>query len=141
MRRKKNTAVYIDGENVSARKSNIIFEKLGCCGELDYVKVYGRANDRRTKRWSLVALKNYLMEDIRLSGKPRKNKIDYQIIADIKKDMYLHRNVDIFAIVSADHEYSQVIKELREQGKRVIVLGGEKTSQALVDSCNQFICI
>jgi len=76
-----------------------------------------------------------------LYGPPAKNKVDNKIIKDAKKATEKNRNVDIYYIVSSDHDYVPVIAALREKGKRVVVIGEKKASEGLRNSANKFIQI
>ena len=129
---KKNTAVYIDGENIPAKKADKIIRIIRDeGGVVDYIKVYGRQNDDTTRMWTIVAGNTENMKDIRLYGPPAKNKVDNKIIKDAKKAAQKNRNVDIYYIVSSDHDYVPVITALREKGKRVVVIGEKKASKDL----------
>ena len=68
MYKKRNTAVFIDGENVPAKKAVAIIKAAKKRGVIDTVKVYGLQKDQATKKWSEVALITEGMKDIRLSG-------------------------------------------------------------------------
>lgn len=139
---KKNTAVYIDGENIPAKKADKIISIIRDeGGVVDYIKVYGRQKDDATKMWTVVAGYIENMKDIRLYGPPAKNKVDNKIIKDAKKATEKNRNVDIYYIVSSDHDYVPVIAALREKGKRVVVIGEKKASEGLRNSANKFIQI
>ena len=122
---KKNTAVYIDGENIPAKKADKIISIIRDeGGVVDYIKVYGRQKDDATKMWTVVAGYIENMKDIRLYGPPAKNKVDNKIIKD-----------------ASDHDYVPVIAALREKGKRVVVIGEKKASEGLRNSANKFIQI
>ena len=72
---KKNTAVYIDGENIPAKKADKIIRIIRDeGGVVDYIKVYGRQNDDTTRMWTIVAGNTENMKDIRLYGPPAKKK-------------------------------------------------------------------
>ncbi len=74
--KKKNMAIFIDGENFPAKKSKQLFAIVNEIGNLDYAKVYGIQKDKCTQAWSQLALGIECLKDIRLCGGPGKNKID-----------------------------------------------------------------
>ena len=77
--KKKNMALFIDGENIPARTSQRLFSIVNRIGELDYAKVYGIQKDKSTQAWSQVASEIEGLKDIRLCGGPGKNKVDKKI--------------------------------------------------------------
>lgn len=48
--KKKNMALFIDGENIPARTSQRLFSIVNRIGELDYAKVYGIQKDKSTQK-------------------------------------------------------------------------------------------
>ena len=136
--KKKNTGVLIDGENISARKAKDIMEVVNKIGVLDTVKVYGRQKDSYTKKWTPTS-KKIGIEDIRLFGGPGKNKVDEKIKKDARKLINLHKNVDIICLATNDCGYTDVIADLRNAGKKVVVLGGKQAPPKLRNACNTFI--
>ena len=141
-RLKKNAAVYIDGENIAAKKAAEIINIIRKEGSVvEYIKVYSLQKDDATRMWTEVANHTDNMKDIRLYGPPAKNKVDNKIIKDAKRAVNKNRNVDIYYIVSSDHGYISVIYELRGKGKRVVVIGEKKASEKLRKSANKFIQI
>ena len=139
MHKKRNTAVFIDGENMPAKKAKAILKAAKKRGVIDTVKVYGLQKDQTTKKWSEVALTTEGMKDIRLSGGPARNKVDKKIKKDIIHNVKAAANVDIVIIVSSDHGYAENIRELRLMGKHVVVIGEEKAPKSLRQSCNEFV--
>lgn len=126
MFRKKNMAVYIDGENISHRRYEEIKKKVGQQGVCDSAKVYGRQKDERTKGWTERAKQSkgdkIELKDIRLFGPPEKNKVDNKIKKDIKKDISINKSIDVVCLVSSDKGFKDVIEDCRKKGKRVVVI-------------------
>ncbi len=136
--KKHNTILYIDGENISPKKAMTIVKVAKQQGEVFSQRVYGLQKDEYTKGWSEKA-KEYDIEDVRISGGPEKDKIDKKIQKDVKREISWQKNVDIVCIATSDKGYVDTIKELRNQGKRVIVIGEEKAPEELRESCNKFV--
>lgn len=82
--KKKNTALFIDGENISHKKAESILKAVKHQGELYSARVYGLQKDEHTKGWSEKA-KEYDIKDIRLYGGPEKDKADKKIQKDAIK--------------------------------------------------------
>lgn len=136
--KKKNTALFIDGENISHKKANSILSVAKKQGELYSARVYGLQKDECTKEWSKRA-KEYDIKDIRLCGAPAKDKVDKKIQKDAYKEIIQEKNIDIVCIATSDNGYVKTVRKLREQGKRVVVIGEDKAPNELRNACNQFI--
>lgn len=94
--------------------------------------------DTRTKSWSDQA-KDLGIEDIRLCGNPEKDKVDKKIQKDVKKEIENNKLVDVVCIVTSDKGYTETVRELRRQGKRVVGIGEKKAPKELRDACSKFI--
>lgn len=136
--KKKNTALFIDGENISCKKVSAIMAAAQQQGILFSERVYGLQKDFSTRAWSDKA-KEYGISDIRLFGGPAKNKVDRKIQKDVKREITQHKNVDIVCVATSDKGYAVTIRELRARGKRVVVIGEDKAPDKLKNACNKFI--
>ncbi len=135
---KQNTGLLIDGENVGAKKAGAIMKAAALQGKLYEGKVYGRKKDIHTKKWSDKA-RECGISDVRLYGGPEKNKVDNKIKKDARQLIKYHKNIDIVCIATSDGGYVDVIKELRAQGKRVVIIGEKQAPVSLRSACNHFI--
>ena len=54
-------------------------------------------------------------------------------------DLLYSGNVEGFAIVSSDSDFTPLATRLRESGKRVIGVGQRKTPKAFVEACEKFV--
>ena len=70
-------------------------------------------------------------------GNPEHNKIDKKLIKDAKKILRDNKSIDIFCIASRDGDYTELVKLLRENRKRVVVLATKDTSQKLKNSASE----
>ena len=136
--KKKNTSLFIDGENISSKKANAIMRAAEKQGVIDAAKVYGIQKDAHTKGWTEKA-KECAIKDIRLSGEPEKDKVDKKIFKDTKKAVLEQKNLDIVCIATSDGGFVDTVKKLRAQGKRVVVIGEEKAPDELRQACSEFI--
>ena len=137
-RKKRNTWVYIDGENVPERKYGAIKEAVSQIGVRDCSKVYGLKNDKSTKAWTECSRKEKGLRDVRLKGKPEKNKVDRKIKKDIRRDIRENKGMDVIVIVSSDKGFRDIVEEGRKAGKKVVVIGEEKTAGKLREACSEF---
>jgi hypothetical protein len=69
-----------------------------------------------------------------------KNATDSALIIDAM-DLLYSGNVDGFAIVSSDSDFTPLATRLRESGKRVIGVGRRKTPKAFVEACERFLFV
>lgn len=140
MNKKKNTALLIDGENISHRKTEKILAAAKGQGVLDerQVCVYEMKNDRINKGWIQKEKENKI-RFIGVSGEPAKDKVDKEIQKDAFKITNHMKNIDIVVIATSDKGYVKSINKLREKGKRVVVVGEAKAPATLRDAANKFV--
>ena len=138
LNKKKNTVLYIDGENISYKKADIIMNVAKRQGILFSNRVNGIQKDNSTRGWTDRA-REYGIADIRLFGGPEKNKVDRKIQKDAIKEITQYKNVDIVCMATSDKGYVETIRKLRAQGKRVVVIGEDKAPNELRNACNKFI--
>ena len=129
-------ALFIDGENISYKYAEQILEIANNIGTIAVAKVYGLQKDESTKKWTEKASENEI-KDIRLCGKPEKNKVDNKIIKDMKKVILDHSWINTICIASCDGGYAEVLKELRDLGLTTVAIGKKNLSNKLKDVCNE----
>ena len=136
--KKLNTELLIDGENIGARKAEKILKAAKSQGVVYESKVYGLQKDAHTKKWSYKA-REHGINDIRLYGSPEKNKVDKKLCKDARKVVRDHKNVDVICIATNDGGFVTAVEEMRNIGKRVVVIGEKHASEKLRKCCNKFI--
>ena len=62
-----------------------------------------------------------------------KNKVDNKIKRDARRIINQNKNVDIICLATNDGGYADVITELRQAGKRVVVIGEKGASE--INNC------
>ncbi|NCQ52122.1 NYN domain-containing protein [archaeon] len=136
----KKIALLIDCDNISFRSIERILEELEPFGDIIIKRAYGN--------WRNESLKNWLTKLMELSIKPiqqidytkGKNATDMAIAIDAMKLLY-EKNLDAFAIVSSDSDFTPLAMVLQEDGKKVYGFGYEKSPIALQRACSMFINI
>ena len=75
--------------------------------------------------------------------KPRKDNVkeNKKISKDTKKAIRNQKNLDIVCIATSDGGFVDTVKELRAQGKRVVVIGEDKTPNELRNACSEFVLV
>lgn len=135
----KRVSLFIDEENISPKKAESIVMFARRQGALCSARGYGLQDDEHIKHWTLEA-KLHGIQEVRLPGKPKKDKIDKRIQDDVIK-MNVSKNGDIVCIVTSDRGYIPTIEQLKKMGKRVVGMGEAKAPYDLRNACDEFIQI
>ena len=133
---KKNTMVFIDAENVSSTYAASIENEIWDIGNVAEVRYYAMQKDPATANWK-PTIKEYGYKPILMAGKREKNKIDNKIIRDVKKVLNENKSIDIFVIVSRDGDYTELVRFLRSNRKRVVILASKNTSKKLKNASSE----
>jgi uncharacterized protein (TIGR00288 family) len=133
-------AVLIDADNTSAKVVTEMFEELASYGTLTVKRAYGDWTNDHLKGWREVLLGNAISPQQQFAYTAGKNATDSALIIDAM-DLLYSGNVDGFAIVSSDSDFTPLATRLREAGKRVIGVGGRKTPKAFIEACERFLYV
>ncbi|MFC7496802.1 MULTISPECIES: NYN domain-containing protein [unclassified Nocardioides] len=131
-------AVLIDADNTSARLVKEMFEELAGYGTITVKRAYGDWSSDGLKGWRNVLLGNAISPQQQFAYTTGKNATDSALIIDAM-DLLYSGNVEGFAIVSSDSDFTPLAMRLRESGKRVIGVGQRKTPKAFVEACERFV--
>lgn len=131
-------ALIIDCDNAKADAIYGIMEELSKYGETNIRRAYG--NWKGTNPWEKV-LHPFAIQPVQQFPYTRgKNATDLAMTIDAMEILFTE-NVDLFAIVSSDSDFTPLAMKLRAKSKQVIGFGEEKTPQPFIDSCNTFTYI
>jgi uncharacterized protein (TIGR00288 family) len=131
-------AVLIDADNTSAKLIKEMFEELAAYGTITVKRAYGDWTNPHLNGWRDVLLGNAISPQQQFAYTYGKNATDSALIIDAM-DLLYSGNVDGFAIVSSDSDFTPLATRLRESGKRVIGVGQRKTPKAFVEACERFL--
>jgi uncharacterized protein (TIGR00288 family) len=131
-------AVLIDADNTSAKLIKERFEELAGYGNLTVKRAYGDWTNPHLNGWRDVLLGNAISPQQQFAYTYGKNATDSALIIDAM-DLLYSGNVEGFAIVSSDSDFTPLATRLRESGKRVIGVGRRKTPKAFVEACERFV--
>lgn len=134
---KKNTIVFIDAENVSPKYVTNIEKEIRNIGNVAEVRYYAMQKDQRTAGWKST-IKEYGYKPILLAGERVKNRIDNKIIQDAQRVLNENKSIDIFVIVSRDGDYTELVKKIRSNRKRVVILAPNDISKKLKTASSEF---
>ena len=131
-------AVLIDADNTSPKLIKEMFEELAGYGTITVKRAYGDWTSPHLNGWRDVLLGNAISPQQQFAYTYGKNATDSALIIDAM-DLLYSGNVDGFAIVSSDSDFTPLATRLRESGKRVIGVGQRKTPKAFVEACERFV--
>ncbi|MEX3565802.1 NYN domain-containing protein [Micrococcus endophyticus] len=131
-------AVLMDCDNVSPKFAPLILEELATYGTPTIKRAYGDWTTTNLNGWK-KALNHHAIQPVQqFAYTVGKNSSDSALIIDAM-DLLWMGNVDAFALVSSDSDFTRLATRLRESGKRVIGLGARKTPASLRNAVDQFI--
>ena len=130
-------AILIDADNISEKYIKIILDEVANSGVATYKRIYGDWTSTRMTSWKSCLLDNSIMPIQQYSYTYGKNATDSAMIIDAMDILY-SGNVDGFAIVSSDSDFTRLVARLRESGMQVIGMGEQKTPKPFISACNQF---
>jgi len=131
-------AVLIDADNTSASHAGAILEELARYGVPTVKRAYGDWTTQQLVGWK-AELHRYAIQPVQqFAYTTGKNSTDSALIIDAM-DLLYSADVDAFAIVSSDSDFTRLATRLRESGKTVYGLGRRRTPASLVAACDRFI--
>jgi uncharacterized protein (TIGR00288 family) len=131
-------AVLIDADNTSPKLIKEMFEELAGYGTITVKRAYGDWTNQHLTGWKDHLLANAISPQQQFAYTTGKNATDSALIIDAM-DLLYSGNVEGFAIVSSDSDFTPLATRLRESGKRVIGVGQRKTPKAFVEACEKFV--
>ncbi|NLJ54473.1 MAG: NYN domain-containing protein [Intrasporangiaceae bacterium] len=131
-------AVLIDCDNVSARHAEAVLEELAKYGTPTVKRAYGDWTTTQLTGWKSELHRHAIQPVQQFAYTFGKNSSDSALIIDAM-DLLWQGNVEAFALVSSDSDFTRLATRLRESGKRVLGLGARKTPESLRRAVDQFI--
>ena len=131
-------AVLIDCDNVSARHAEAVLEELAKYGTPTVKRAYGDWTTTQLSGWKSELHRHAIQPVQQFAYTFGKNSSDSALIIDAM-DLLWQGNVEAFALVSSDSDFTRLATRLRESGKRVLGLGARKTPESLRRAVDQFI--
>ena len=131
-------AVLIDADNTSPKHAQALLDELAKYGVASVKRAYGDWTTPQLSGWKSALNRHAIAPKQQFAYTTGKNSTDSALIIDAMDLLYAD-NVDAFALVSSDSDFTGLATRLRESGKTVYGLGLKKTPQSLVAACDQFI--
>jgi len=134
----KNIALLIDCENTSREAVEPVLNELAKYGVVNIRRAYGDWKSSQLKNWESHSLL-FALKPVQQFGYTKgKNATDAAIIIDAMDILYTNE-VDCFAVMSSDSDFTPLVVRLLESGKEVFGFGQKKTPSPFVKACSQFI--
>ncbi len=134
----KNIALLIDCENTSREAVEPVLNELAKYGVVNIRRAYGDWKSAELKHWERHSLL-FALKPVQQFGYTKgKNATDAAMIIDAMDILYTNE-VDCFAVMSSDSDFTPLVVRLLESGKEVFGFGEKKTPDPFVKACSQFI--
>ncbi len=131
-------ALLIDADNAPSAKIEFIITELATHGVVNIRRAYGNWAKRGLSGWSKV-LHDHAIEPVQLFDLVKgKNGTDMRLLIDAM-DMLYTKEVQTFALVSSDCDFTPLCTRLRADGKQVIGFGGQNTPDPFINACTRFL--
>lgn len=131
-------AVLIDGENTRAAYADEVLSEVAKYGNPTIKRVYGDWTNSHLSPWARRLNSLGLRAMHQNAFTKSKNSSDLALVIDAM-DLLWDDNVEAFALVTSDSDFTSLAHRLRESGKTVYVLGEKKAPDALKNACDKFI--
>ena len=133
-------AVLIDADNTSPKYAEAILDELAKYGTPTIKRAYGDFSSSRLQGWTRELNARAIRAMHQNAFTTGKNSTDSALIIDAM-DLLYAGNVEAFAIVSSDSDFTSLALRLRESGRTVYGLGQKKTPVSLQNACDRFIML
>jgi hypothetical protein len=134
----KRLAVLIDSDNTTASLTSAILAEIATYGTPMVKRAYGDWTTQQLAGWKDELLRHAIQPIQQFAYTRGKNSTDSALIIDAM-DLLYSGNVEGFAIVSSDSDFTRLATRLRESGMTVYGLGRRNTPAAFVAACDRFI--
>jgi len=149
MSEEPSIAVFIDFENLAIGvrdlkgadtfRIELVLKRLLEKGRVVYKRAYSDWTNYRgeVRKFHAQGIELVDIPQTKMTGK---NSADIRMVVDAIDLCHTKDNIDTFALVSGDSDFSPLVSKLKENNKRVIGCGiKSSTSSLLVGNCDEFI--
>jgi uncharacterized protein (TIGR00288 family) len=140
MQEVKRIALLIDCDNVSHTAIEGVLEELAKHGTVNVRHAHGDWNSPSLSGWADKLHPHAIRPMQQFAYTKGKNATDSAMIIDAM-DLLYSGNVDAFALMTSDSDFTPLVLRILESGFPVYGFGQKKTPKPFVDSCSPFIYI
>ncbi len=140
MHETRKIALLIDCDNVSHAAIEVVLEELAQYGTVNVRHAHGDWNSASLAGWAEKLHPHAIRPMQQFAYTKGKNATDSAMIIDAM-DLLYSGNVDAFALMTSDSDFTPLVLRILENGFPVYGFGQKKTPKPFVDSCSPFIYI
>lgn len=140
MQETKRIALLIDCDNVSHTSIEGVLEELAKHGTVNVRHAHGDWKSASLTGWAEKLHPHAIRPMQQFAYTKGKNATDSAMIIDAM-DLLYSGNVDAFALMTSDSDFTPLVLRILESGFPVYGFGEKKTPKPFVDSCSPFIYI
>ena len=133
-------ALLIDCDNVSSNAVEGVLAELAKHGTVNVRHAHGDWKSSYLSGWVEKLHPNAIRPLQQFAYTTGKNATDAAMIIDAM-DLLYSKNVDGFALMTSDSDFTPLVMRILESGLPVFGFGEKKTPSAFVHACSQFIYI
>lgn len=131
-------ALLIDADNAPAPKIDAILAEIAKYGVANIRRAYGNWKSSHLREWE-SCLHDYAIQPVQQFDYTKgKNATDAALIIDAM-DLLYTQNLDAFAIVSSDCDFTPLVMRILTNGLKVYGFGEKKTPSPFVSACSMFL--
>ncbi|MDH2925082.1 NYN domain-containing protein [Nicoletella semolina] len=132
-------ALLIDAENGVLPILDVVIKRLNVFGNIIIKRAYGYFSQGNLKleAWKAACLKHNIKIAHHFICKKQKNSSDIFLSIDAMDILYT-QNIDVFAILSSDSDFSSLLQRLKLAEKRVIGFGKISPNLIYQELCDHF---
>lgn len=134
----KRIALLIDCDNVSHNAIEGVLAELAKYGMVNVRHAHGDWNNPSLSGWIEKLHPNAIRPMQQFAYTKGKNATDSAMIIDAM-DLLYSKNVDAFALMTSDSDFTPLVLRILESGLPVYGFGERKTPRPFVDACSPFI--
>jgi uncharacterized protein (TIGR00288 family) len=135
---KTKIALLIDADNAPAAKIEAVIAELAQYGVANIRRAYGNWGSSSLKSWAECLHDHAIRPVQQFDYTKGKNATDVAMVIDAMDLMYT-QNLDAFAIVSSDSDFTPLVMRILTNGLDVYGFGEEKTPKPFVSACSTFL--
>lgn len=133
-------AVLIDADNSSHSTIDAVLSQVATVGQANVRRAYGNWTKPELKGWT-AKLSDLAIAPIQQFDLTHgKNASDIAMVIDAM-DLLHAGDVDGFAIVSSDADFTPLVTRLRQSGAEVLGFGQAKAPSAFQNACSQYFLV
>ncbi|MBW2940501.1 NYN domain-containing protein [Zhongshania aquimaris] len=134
----KRIALLIDCDNVSHNSIEGVLKELAKYGMVNVRHAHGDWNSPSLSGWAERLHPHAIRPMQQFAYTKGKNATDSAMIIDAM-DLLYSKNVDAFALMTSDSDFTPLVLRILESGLPVYGFGEKKTPKPFVDACSPFI--